>query len=117
MIVMIVLASVVHHGFSNLTSTSAAINYRLVACPSETISEFWRLMGEMAKQPVLSLTSEQRQHLTRFAQSRTLPAGDVFKARLILALANGDSCATIQGNLQTNAPTISRWTAHAKIGQ
>lgn len=66
-------------------------------------------MGEMAKQPVLSLTSEQRQHLTRFAQSRTLAAGDVFKARLILALANGDSYATIQGNLQTNAPTISRW--------
>ena len=68
-----------------------------------------RLMGEMAKGPVLSLTSGQRQHLTRFAQSRTLPAGDVFKARLILALANGESYATIQANLQTTAPTISRW--------
>ena len=63
----------------------------------------------MAKQPVLSLTSEQRQHLRQFAQSRTLPAGDVFKARLILALANGDSYASIQRKLQTSAPVISRW--------
>jgi len=63
----------------------------------------------MAKQPVLSLTSEQRQHLRQFAQSRTLPAGDVFKARLILALANGDSYASIQSKLQTSAPVISRW--------
>jgi transposase len=66
-------------------------------------------MGEMGEQSVLWLTSEQRQHLSRFAQSRTLPAGDVFKARLILALANGDSYATIQADLQTTAPTLSRW--------
>jgi len=66
-------------------------------------------MEEMAKQPVLSVTSEQKQHLTGFAQSRTLPSGDVFKARLILALANGDSYTAIQSKLQTSAPTISRW--------
>lgn len=66
-------------------------------------------MGEMAEQTGLSLTPEQRQHLSRFAQSRTLPAGDVFKARLILALANGDTYASIQAELQTTAPTISRW--------
>lgn len=66
-------------------------------------------MGEMAEQTGLSLTPEQRQHLSRFAQSRTLPAGDVFKARLILALANGDTYASIQADLQTTAPTISRW--------
>lgn len=63
----------------------------------------------MAEQTGLSLTPEQRQHLSRFAQSRTLPAGDVFKARLILALANGDTYASIQAELQTTAPTISRW--------
>ena len=68
----------------------------------------------MAKRPVLSLTPEQRQHLTRFAQSRSLPSGDVFKARLILALANGNSYATIQSNLQTGAPTISRWKQRFK---
>jgi transposase len=66
-------------------------------------------MEEMAKERVLAISIEQRQHLTRFAQSRTLPAGDVFKARLILALADGDSYTTIQRNLQTSAPTISRW--------
>lgn len=63
----------------------------------------------MAKEPVLSLTAEQRQHLSRFAQSRTLPASDVFKARLILALANGESYAHIQNKLPTSAPTILRW--------
>jgi transposase len=63
----------------------------------------------MAQHSVLSLNTEQKEHLTQFAQSRTLPAGDVFKARLILALANGESYTTIQTKLQTTAPTISRW--------
>ena len=34
---------------------------------------------------------EQRDELTRWAQSRSLPAGDVFRARLILVLADGMS--------------------------
>jgi hypothetical protein len=38
---------------------------------------------------VLKLMPEQREDLQRCAQSRTLPAGDVFRARLILALADG----------------------------
>jgi transposase len=63
----------------------------------------------MAKNPGLSLNAEERDHLTKFAQSRTLPVGDVFKARLILALADGRSYRTIQNTLQTTAPTISRW--------
>jgi transposase len=45
----------------------------------------------------------------RWAQSRSLPAGDVFRARLILALANGMSYAEIKQHLHTTAPTISRW--------
>jgi hypothetical protein len=32
------------------------------------------------------LTQEHREELTRWAQSRTLPAGDMFRARLVLAL-------------------------------
>jgi transposase len=63
----------------------------------------------MAKQPIIVLTSYQKEHLTKFAQSRTLPAGDVFKARLILALADGQSYETIQVKLCTSAPTIARW--------
>jgi transposase len=60
-------------------------------------------------QAVLALTDEQRSELSRWAQSRTLPAGDVFRARLILALAKGESYRQIMASLQTTAPTISRW--------
>jgi hypothetical protein len=40
---------------------------------------------------VSELSEEHREELTRWAQSRTLPAGDVFRARLMLALAEGKS--------------------------
>jgi len=63
----------------------------------------------MVKQARISLTEVERQHLTAWAQSRTLPAGDVFKARLILALADGQSYSWIGKSLRTSAPTISRW--------
>jgi transposase len=42
-------------------------------------------------------------------QSRSLPAGDVFRARLIMMLADGVPYRTIQERLDTTAPTISRW--------
>ena len=38
---------------------------------------------------LLQLTDEQRSELSGWEQSRTLPAGDAFRARLILALADG----------------------------
>ena len=41
--------------------------------------------------------------------SRSLPAGDVIRARMILMLADGRSYLEIQERLQTTAPTISRW--------
>jgi transposase len=58
---------------------------------------------------VLSVTKEQRDELGKWAASRTLPAGDVFRARLILALADGQTYSEIMNSLQTTAPTISRW--------
>ena len=58
---------------------------------------------------VSELTKEQREELTRWAQSRTLPAGDVFRARLMLALAEGKSWSQIEIELQTSRPTIARW--------
>ena len=61
------------------------------------------------RQAVLTITDEQRRELTAWAQSRTLPAGDVFRARLILALAEGHSYRQIVVSLRTTAPTISRW--------
>lgn len=60
-------------------------------------------------QAVFAITDEQRVELTRWAQSRTLRAGDVFRARLILALAEGQTYSQIMATLQTSAPTISRW--------
>jgi len=41
--------------------------------------------------------------------SRLLPAGDVFRARVILMLAEGRSYAEVQKRLNTTAPTISKW--------
>lgn len=58
---------------------------------------------------VLRIDDEQRAELQRWAQSRTLPAGDVFRARLILALASGKSYSQIETELGTSRPTIARW--------
>src|ERR1700752_3755679 len=55
------------------------------------------------------LNEEQELELSRIAQSRTLPAGYVFRARLILMLAEGASFSTIKQRLGTTAPTIIRW--------
>jgi len=57
----------------------------------------------------LILTDFQRTELTEIAQSRSLPAGYVFRARLILLLAEGVSFNTIKQRLDTTAPTIVRW--------
>jgi transposase len=57
----------------------------------------------------IALTTEERMELEQMRQSRSLPAGDVFRARLILMLAEGLSYRTIEERLDTTAPTISRW--------
>src|SRR6202790_4666923 len=58
---------------------------------------------------LLKLIPEQREDLQRWAQSRTLPAGDVFRARLILALADGSTYREIARTMKTSLPTIARW--------
>jgi transposase len=58
---------------------------------------------------LLILSTDEREELVRWAQSRTLPAGDVFRARLILALADGLSYREIERKLNTSSPTIARW--------
>src|ERR1700751_5349378 len=63
----------------------------------------------MATDSEMSLTSNQRLELSSIAQSRSLPAGYVFRAKLILMLAEGASFNTIKRRLQTSAPTIIRW--------
>jgi transposase len=63
----------------------------------------------MATDSEISLSSNQRSELSSIAQSRSLPAGYVFRAKLILMLAEGASFNTIKRRLQTSAPTIIRW--------
>ena len=62
-------------------------------------------------QAVIELKTEEREELTRWSKSRTLPAGDVLKARLILALAHGKSYSAVESELNTSRPTIARWKA------
>ena len=69
----------------------------------------WRLWYVARYRELVSLTAEQREELTGWSQARTLPAGDVFRARLILALANGATYNVIKRELHTTARTISRW--------
>src|SRR6201998_1252462 len=63
----------------------------------------------MATDSAITLTSDERAELSSIAQSRSLPAGYVFRAKLILMLAEGASFSTIKRQLQTSAPTIIRW--------
>ena len=63
----------------------------------------------MATEQGVSLTHNQRAELNSIAQSRSLPAGYVFRAKLILMLAEGTSFSTIKRRLQTSTPTIIRW--------
>jgi transposase len=58
---------------------------------------------------LLLLSDDEREELMHWAQSRTLPSGDVFRARLILALADGRSYREIEEKLRTSSPTIARW--------
>jgi hypothetical protein len=44
----------------------------------------------------ITLTEDERAELEAMTQSRTLPAGDVFRAKLVLMLADGLPYRTIQ---------------------
>ncbi len=57
----------------------------------------------------LMISADEQDELRQMSFSRSLPAGDVFKARLILMLASGRSYADIRQRLDTTSPTISQW--------
>jgi transposase len=58
---------------------------------------------------MLLLSNADREELTVWGQSRTLPAGEVFRARVIPALASGLSHRQIEEKPNSSAPTIARW--------
>jgi transposase len=60
---------------------------------------------------LLHLNESQREELSKWAHSRTLPAGDVFRAKLILSLADGMTYEQVVSALGTTKPTIARWKA------
>ena len=62
----------------------------------------------MATGSEILLTQQQHSDLSSIAQSRTLPAGYVFRAELILMLAEGSSFNAIKQQLQATAPIIVR---------
>lgn len=57
----------------------------------------------------IQLNEAEQRELTSIAQSRALPAGYVFRARLILMLHEGATFRMIRERLGTTNPTIIRW--------
>ena len=57
----------------------------------------------------LVLTEEERQELQQMTQSRTLPAGDVMRSRMVLLLADGVAYQKIQ-RVAEHDPTIAAGT-------
>ena len=57
----------------------------------------------------IQLNEQQKSELTSIAQSRSLPAGYVFRAKLNLLLNEGATFAMIRERLGTTNPTIIRW--------
>ncbi len=55
------------------------------------------------------LSADPAAHTEPHSPFRSLPAGYVFRARLILMLAEGATFSMIQKQLRTTAPTIIRW--------
>jgi hypothetical protein len=55
---------------------------------------------------IIQVTEQQRSELCSIVQSRSLPAGYVFRAKLILMLSEGATFATIRERLGTTNSTI-----------
>ena len=64
----------------------------------------------MPRKPIpLKLSPEQRTELERWSRGAALAARDVFRARIILRLADGLTNAQAATNLGTRAATVSKW--------
>jgi transposase len=68
------------------------------------------------KNSTFSVTEPEREELAARMRSRTLPAEDVRRARLILMLADGATFTTIQRALSCNRSYISQWKQRFEAG-
>jgi transposase len=66
-------------------------------------------MHAMRKAIPITLTAEERRTLTRWARSRTLPARQVTRAKLVRLAAQGKTNPEIAQTLDLHATTVSRW--------
>jgi transposase len=85
------------------------IRQALLRCPIENVSGRSAVIQRQPSRARLQLTAEQQEQLTRLALAASRHVRNTFKARLILALASGQSYRQIEQTLKTTAPTISRW--------
>lgn len=58
---------------------------------------------------VLELSAAERGELEALARSRTVAAGLVERARIILALADGEPVRFVAARLEVSLPTLTRW--------
>jgi transposase len=63
-------------------------------------------MARPSKRPRIQLTPEQRDELTKTAQSRKAPRREVERANIILRQAAGENISSIQRTLRVSRPTI-----------
>src|SRR3984957_2925128 len=76
-------------------SVRSQLPFELVACRGVNVTNVVAISQGMSIDSVV-LNEEQQLELSRIAQSRSLPAGYVFRARLILMLGEGSSFSTIK---------------------
>ena len=59
--------------------------------------------------PALVLSEDDRAELVRWTRSRTLPASRVERARIVLAVADGDGTSAAARRVGVSRPTVIKW--------
>lgn len=59
--------------------------------------------------PPVELSDSERADLVSLTRSSRVPSVVGFRARIVLALAEGESTAEVAGRLGTSAPTVRLW--------
>lgn len=85
------------------------IRRKLLGRPIEIVSGRPPHISKQGRQARLRLTPDERYRLCQVTAASGSSARDALRARLILALAAGETYAQIARSLHTSAPTISRW--------